>query len=317
MILATCTHDKSHKHGKDRQGNQRFKCAACGQTFVEPTAKPVGNMRTTVKEAATVLGMLLEGLSIRSCERLTGICRKTICDMLLVVGDNCQRLTDELVKAVPVKDVQVDEIWSFVGCKEKTRVRHAYDASIGDCWTFIGIDRETKLVVAHRVGQRDNATCCAFLRQVDKATSGRFQLSSDGLGAYRLNVPFVLGSRVDFAQLIKNYAASQTTTRYSPAKIISAEKIAMFGRPNPDLICTSHVERLNLTVRMTLRRFTRLTNGHSKSQKHHVAMQAIFFAFYNFVRKHEAIQGQTPAMAAGIAGKPWTIRELLERAAVC
>jgi transposase-like protein/IS1 family transposase len=315
MIIAACTHEKSHKHGKDRQGNQRFKCALCGQTFVQQTAKPLGELRTSIKDAATVLGMLLEGLSIRSVERLTGICRKTICDMLLVVGENCQKLTDQLVKAVPVKDIQLDEIWSFVGCKERTRIKHAYDATIGDSWTFIAIDRDTKLVVAHRVGQRDNATCCAFLRQVDKATSGRFQLSSDGLGAYRLNVPFVLGSRVDFAQLIKNYAASQTTTRYSPAKIISAEKIAMFGRPNPDLICTSHVERLNLTVRMTLRRFTRLTNGHSKTLKHHTAMQALFFAWYNLCRRHEAIKGDTPAMAAGITSKAWSVRELLERAA--
>jgi IS1 family transposase len=235
--------------------------------------------------------------------------------MLLVVGENCQRLTNELVKAVPVKDVQVDEIWSFVGCKEKTRVRHAYDATIGDCWTFIAIDRETKLVVAHRVGQRDSGTCSAFLRQVDKATAGRFQLSTDGLGAYRMTVPFVLGSRVDFAQLVKNYASNQTTARYSPAKIISSEKLPMFGRPNPDLICTSHVERLNLTLRMTMRRFTRLTNAHSKSHKHHVAMQAIFFAWYNLCRKHEAIKGQTPAMAAGITSKAWSVRELLERAA--
>src|SRR5262249_6563833 len=149
-----------------------------------------------------------------------GICRKTICDMLLVVGQNCQRLTDELIRNVPVKDVQVDEIWSFVGCKEKTRIDRVYDSTIGDSWTFIAVDREAKLVVAHRVGQRDNATCTGFLRQVDRATSGRFQLSTDGLGAYRLNVPFILGGRVDFAQLVKIYRSTQVEPRYSPAKII-------------------------------------------------------------------------------------------------
>jgi IS1 family transposase len=146
---------------------------------------------------------------------------------------------------------------------------------MGDSWTFIGIDRNTKLVVAHKVGQRDSATCCEFLKQVDKATTGRFQVSTDGLAAYTNNVPFVLGNRGDFAQLIKVYSSTQETTRYSPASIISAERVPQFGNPDWDRICTSHIERLNLTLRMNLRRFTRLTNEHSKSLKHHTAMQAI------------------------------------------
>jgi IS1 family transposase len=185
---------------------------------------------------------------------------------------------------------------------------------MGDSWTFIGIDRNTKLVVAHKVGQRDSATCCEFLKQVDKATTGRFQVSTDGLAAYTNNVPFVLGNRVDFAQLIKVYSSTQETTRYSPASIISAERVPQFGNPDWDRICTSHIERLNLTLRMNLRRFTRLTNEHSKSLKHHTAMQAILFAWYNLCRKHSTIK-QTPAMAAGLTEKIWTIRELLEKAA--
>lgn len=314
MILATCQHDKSHKHGKDRQGNQRFKCAACGATFSEPTAKPVGDMRLTLKDASTILGLLLEGMSIRAAERLTGICRKTICDMLLVVGANCERFLDAKVRNVAAKDVQVDEIWSFVGCKEKNRVTHSYNQSFGDSWTFIAIERETKLVLCHRVGQRNNETCWAFLKQLNLATTGKFQLSTDGLNAYTLNVPFALGNRVAFAQLIKSFAGQQSTIRYSPAKITGIERKPMFGNPDVERICTSHVERLNLTLRMTMRRFTRLTNAHSKSLKHHAAMQSIFFAFYNFCRKHEAIK-QTPAMAAGLTDKVWSVRELLENAA--
>jgi IS1 family transposase len=188
-------------------------------------------------------------------------------------------------------------------------------ASEAHSWTFIAIDRDTKLVLAHQVGQRDDSTCRRFLKRLNAATIGRFQLSTDGLAAYTLNVPFTFDSRVDFAQLTKTYASQQEVTRYSPATITSIEKIPQFGNPDPDKICTSHIERFNLTCRMTQRRFTRLTNAHSKSSKHHAAMQAIFFAFYNFCRKHEALGKTTPAMAAGLAQKPWTIQELLERAA--
>jgi IS1 family transposase/transposase-like protein len=312
MIVACCQHETRHKHGKDRQGNQRYKCALCGQTFVDDAVKPLGDLRTSMKEATMALSLMLEGMSIRSVQRLTGLCRQTLADLILLVGENCQRLLDAKVKAVPVKDIQLDEIWSFVGAKAK----NARDGKHpGDSWTFIAIERNTKLILAHQVGQRDSATCCELLTKLNIAALGRFQLTTDGLKAYTLNVPFVLGSRVDFAQLIKTYASTQEQTRYSPARIISAEKVPQFGRPDEDRISTSHIERLNLTLRMTLRRFTRLTNGHSKSLKHHAAMQAIFFAFYNFSRKHEALKGKTPAMASGLADKVWSIKELIELAA--
>ncbi|MCI0334188.1 MAG: IS1 family transposase [Planctomycetes bacterium] len=313
MIVISCQHEHNTKDGKDRNGNQRFRCKDCGKTFAAEAARPLGNMRISVKDAVNALGMLLEGLSIRATERLTGLHRDTLDDLILTVGENCQRLLDAMIQNVAVEDVQLDEIWSFVGCKEKHRIARGYGEEMGDSWTFIAIDRNTKLVVAHKVGQRDSATCCEFLKQIDKATTGRFQLSSDGLATYTLNVPFVLGNRVDFAQLIKTYSATQEVTRYSPATIVSAEKKPQFGDPDWERICTSHVERLNLTLRMNLRRFTRLTNGHSKSHKHHVAMQAILFAWYNLCRKHSTIK-QTPAMAAGLTEKPWTIPELLERA---
>ena len=172
------------------------------------------------------------------------------------------------------------------------------------------------MVLAFREGARDQDTCRSFLRQLNQATAGEsFQVSTDGLGAYTHNVPFELGSRVSFAQLIKNYASSQTETRYSPATIISAEKKARFGNPDMDRVCTSHVERLNLTLRMQSRRFTRLTNAHSKSLDHHKGMLAIFFAWYNFCRVHASLRGQTPAMASGLVGKPLTIVELLNAAA--
>lgn len=312
MIVQACQHDTMHKHGKDRRGNQRYKCALCSQTFVDDPGKPLGDLRTTVKESATALSMLLEGMSVRSVQRLTGLCRQTLADLIVLVGENCQRLLEAKIKAVPVKDVQLDEIWSFVGAKQKN-VRDGKHH--GDSWTFIGIERDTKLVLAHHLGGRDGDTCAVFMNKLNRATSGRFQLTTDGLRAYTTTVPFVLGTRADFAQLIKVYASTQEQTRYSPARIISADKVPQFGNPNPDRISTSHIERLNLTVRMTLRRFTRLTNGHSKSLKHHAAMQAIFFAWYNLCRKHEALKGKTPAMASGLADKVWSVKELIERAA--
>jgi IS1 family transposase len=260
---------------------------------------------------------MLEGMSIRAVERMTGICRKTLTDMVLIVGQNCQRLLDRMLRNVEAKDVQLDEIWSFVGMKERARFAKNASLEFGDSWTFIAIERDTKLILAHEIGQRDSNTCCSLLFKLKDATNGRFQLTTDGLRAYTLNVPFILGGRVDFAQLIKVYASSQETTRYSPAKIISADKHPQFGNPNEDRISTSHIERFNLTLRMSLRRFTRLANGHSKSLKHHSAMQAIFFAYYNFARKHEALKGKTPAMASNLTDHVWTIEEMLEWAAGC
>ena len=317
MILATCTHDTKHKHGKDRQGQQRFKCALCGQTFVNESANPFGTMRITMKQATMALSLMLEGMSVRSVQRLTGLCRQTLADLVVLVGNNCARLLETKVKGVNATDVQLDEIWSFVGMKDKQRAAKGLSYEVGDSWTFIGIERETKLILAHQVGQRDSNTCWAFMMKLKAAIGGgRFQLTTDGLGHYKTNVPFAFGMQVDFAQLIKNYASSQSETRYSPATIINSEKLPMFGNPDEDRISTSHIERFNLTVRMSLRRFTRLTNGHSKSLKHHKAMQALFVAYYNFCRKNEALNGQTPAMASGLADKVWSIKELIECAAV-
>jgi IS1 family transposase/transposase-like protein len=316
MIVAVCEHGNSVRCGKDRKGNQRMKCNECGKYFLAPVAKPIGNMRIGLKQAAFALNLLLEGMSIRATERLTGLHRDTVDDLILTVGANCERLLEAKIVDVPVNQVQVDEIWEFVLCKEKVRVNRGHaPQETGDCWTFTGIERNTKLLLAYHTGLRDSETCNAFLQKLERATSGRFQISTDGLNAYTNNVPYTFGNRVDFAQLVKTYAAQLEVTRYSPATIISAEKRPIFGEPDFDMISTSHVERMNLTIRMHSRRFTRLTNAHSKSLAHHVAMQAIFFAFYNFCRKHETLKGQTPAMASGLADKVWSMGELLTHAA--
>jgi transposase-like protein/IS1 family transposase len=316
MIVISCAHQHTKKHGKDRKGNQRLRCLDCGKCFAEETAKPLGNMRISMKQATQALGMLLEGLSVRATARLMRMDAGTICDLILTVGENCQRLLDTKIQNVEVKDVQADEIWSFVGMKERTRAQRNRSMEFGDSWTYIAIEANTKLILAHQVGQRDGNTCWTFLLKLKCAIGkGRFQMTTDGLSHYRNNVPFAFGMQVDFAQLIKTYTSTQETTRYSPAKIQSIDKLPMFGTPDEDRISTSFIERFNLTLRMTSRRHTRLTNAHSKSPKHHRAFQAIVIAFYNFCRKHETLKGQTPAMASGLADHVWTIWELSELAA--
>lgn len=218
------------------------------------------------------------------------------------------------IKDVEVENVEIDELWSFVGCKEKVRQSRGYSEELGDSWTFLGIERESKMVLAYEIGGRDQATTVSFLRKLNRATTGRFQVSTDGFSSYTYNVPFHLEGRVDFAQLVKNYQSTQVENRYSPAKIISAEKKVVYGSPKQDMVCTSHIESFNQKYRMHLRRFTRLTNAHSKSLDHHRAMQAIYLAWYNWGREHHSLK-TTPAVAARISEKVWSLKELLVNAA--
>ena len=309
---AACEHANYKKSGKNRNGTQRYKCKDCGVRFSDE--KPLGRMQISMDSASLALSLLLEGMSIRAASRISGIHRDTIGDLILVAGEKFQAFTDRSIVNVTVNDVQIDELWSFVGCKSKTAEARGYD-DLGDSWTFIAIERDTKLIIAHHVGNRNTAHTDQFLAKVRRAVNddNRYQVTTDGMGSYRYSVPFGLGSNIDFAQLIKKYAASQTETRYSPATIVSADKVPRFGNPDESRVCTSHVERANLTVRMQLRRFTRLTNGFSKCHDHHEAMQSIFFAHYNFCRTHMTLKS-TPAMASGLASRPLTIREILEAA---
>ncbi len=311
MIVAACTHEKTKKHGKDYKGNPRHRCCTCGKTFVDKPATAYGNLRITNKEAATVLGMLLEGMSIRATERLTGIDKNTICDLVLRVGEKCERFFAKNIQDVAADDIQIDELWSYVGMKERHRVSEGHTPEFGDSWTFIGIESTTKLVLAYEIGDRSHYTTKSFLHKLSNATTGHFQISTDGSNKYTNMIPFMFGSRCDYAQIVKNFSGVQSTVRYSPGNIIAAEKRPVYGAPDHKRISTSYVERLNLTLRMSMRRFTRLTNGFSKSLEHHAAMQGLFFVWYNWCRKHETLK-QTPAMAAGLADKQWTITDLLE-----
>ena len=212
--------------------------------------------------------------------------------------------------------IEMDEIWDFVRIKARIKDRLGRVEEAGDAWTWLAIDAKSKLVLSHAVGLRDEATCERFLTQLNSATVGPCHVTSDGLSLYTYRVPFYLGSRASFAQLVKTYSSTQTETRYSPATITGCEKTVRFGNPDESKISTSFSERLNLSLRMHCRRYTRLTNAHSKTFEHHTAMTTIFVAWYNFCRANSTLgKKTTPAMASGLADHVWSVKELLERAA--
>ena len=317
MVCEHCECENVKKHGKDRQGAQRYRCRECGKTFSDAAPRPLGSMRIEMDKAVFALKLLLEGMSVRATERMSGLHRDTLCDLILTVGEQCEEFLDRTMRGVEVRDVQCDEVWGFVGCKEKTRQRLGHGPETGDAYCFVAIERNTKLVVCWHLGKRTSEDTWEFVDTLRHATSGRFQISTDGFRPYSAAVPMVFAFNVDFAQLIKRFGGSTDTEphrRYSPAQIVSVDTTIGCGTPDPEQICTSHVERSNLTMRMTLRRMTRLTNGHSKSWKHHRAMLALYFAWYNFVRKHATLRS-TPAEGQGLTNHAWTIEELLRRAA--
>src|SRR5262249_40840689 len=213
-----------------------------------------------------------------------------------------------------------DEVWGFVGMKEKTRLRLQPSAyHVGDAYCYIGLERSTKLILAWHLGKRDHDSAHEFAGKLADATTGHFQITTDGFKPYKSAIPAEL-SNADFAMLIKKYGKQPETGRYSPPEVIGTITTPRNGHPDPDRVCTSHVERANLTVRMGNRRMTRLTNAFSKKWSAQAAMLALSFCYYNFSRAHqtltkEAGQKTTPVMAAGLEDHPWTLRELVERSA--
>ena len=305
----TCHNCKSkcQRFGKDRKGNQRFRCCQCIKTFSIRPERLDGTNKTE-KEIEQIIRLLVEGMSVRSIERITGIHRDTILNILVLAGERCERLLERTISGLPVRDVQCDEIWGYVGCKEKRNA--SGDPLRGDAYCFVAIERTTKLVLTWHLGRRTARDTEAFTEKLNEATTGNFQITTDGFKAYRDAVSYSLGTRVDFAQLIKVYASSQEETRYSPAEVVSTEVVPVIGNPNPDKICTSHVERQNLSIRMAMRRMTRLTNAFSKKWQNLKAAYALWFAYYNFCRVHQALR-VTPAMEAGITDRVWEISEIL------
>lgn len=315
MLCPACQLE-CRRFGTNRNGSQRYRCDTCIRTYTDKTTRPADRRCLSPEKAIFCLRMLLEGNSIRSTERLCEVNRDTIINAMVAAGEKCEPFLARMVNGFPATDVQADEVWGWVGCKEKTRERNGYGHEKGDAWCFVALDRPTRLVLTWHLDKRTADATVWFAEKLEAATAGRFQLSTDGFTPYRAAVPLVFGERtIDFAQLVKTYGnppEGGSAGRYSPGEIIDIKTYVRLGTPDPDRICTSHSERANLDIRMAVRRMTRLTNAFSKKWDNHRAAMALWFAYYNFCRVHGTIKS-TPAVAAGLADHTWSVAELLSK----
>jgi len=273
----------------------------------------MANVLSTAKRAA-VISALVEGNSIRATVRMTGVSKNTIVKLLVELAGVCQSYSDEHLRNLPCKRLQVDEIWAFCYSKAKnvpTDKKGVF--GYGDVWTFCAIDADTKLVPSWLVGSRDVGCATELMQDLVGRLANRVQLTTDGLKAYVSAVEEAFGGDVDFAQLHKIYAAAPNgpETRYSPAECTGCEKRTVTGNPDPKHVSTSYVERQNLTMRMSIRRFTRLTNAFSKKVENHTAQVAVHFFHYNFCRPHMTLKGKTPVQAAGVDARRWSIEDMV------
>lgn len=270
---------------------------------------------------AAVVAALVEGNSINATVRMTGVAKNTILKLLVELGTVCAAYQDEHLRNLPCERLQCDELWAFCYSKAKNvPAEKAGQFGFGDVWTFVAVDADTKLVPSFLVGSRDAGCATEFMQDLAGRLSNRVQLTTDGHKMYLSAVEEAFGGDVDFAQLVKIYGTVPTDGphRYSPPDCIGTEKQAVTGYPDRKHVSTSYVERQNLTVRMGMRRFTRLTNAFSKKVENLIAAVAIHYMHYNFCRPHMSLNGRTPAQAAGVTTRKWTVQDvvsLLETAA--
>lgn len=270
--------------------------------------------KLSTEEKIRVVACLVEGNSLRSTVRMTGIHRTTIQKLLVELGAACSAYQDKAMRNLKLTRLQCDEIWAFVGCKQKNveTTQHMRDGW-GDVWTWTALDADTKLVPCWYVGTRDGGAAYHFIHDLKARLANRVQLTTDGHKAYLTAVEDAFGAEVDYAMLQKIYGTTEGQggeVRYSPAQCMGAKKAVISGQPDFAHISTSFTERQNLTMRMSMRRFTRLTNAFSKKVENHEAAVALHFMYYNFARVHQTLR-VTPAMEAGIANHVWTIEEIV------
>jgi len=273
--------------------------------------------KLSLDRQAQVIKVLCEGNSIRSTARITGTAINTVVKLLKEVGLACLDYQDRVMHELTCNKLQCDEIWSFVYSKAKNvPEEHSGKFGYGDVWTFTAIDADTKIVPSWYVGLRTADCAFDFISDLKARLANRVQLTTDGHKMYLEAVEAVFGSEIDYAQLVKLYGQElEAEKRYSPAKCLGAEKQVIQGNPDKRAISTSYVERQNLTMRMSMRRFTRLTNAFSKKIDNHILALALYFMHYNFVRPHKSLANpypRTPAMAAGLTNHIWTIEEIIK-----
>jgi IS1 family transposase len=269
--------------------------------------------RLSQSERAVIIRCLVEGASIRSTARITGAARNTITTLLVDLGRVCAEYQDRTLRNISASRIECDEIWAF--CYAKARnvpEEHRGEFGYGDLWTWTALDPDSKLIVTWLVGDRDQESAHRFVADLGARLANRVQITTDGFRPYVGAIEETFGSNVDYAMLIKQYGADpDEERRFSPPIVLSEEVRWVSGDPDPSKISTSYVERQNLTMRMSMRRFTRLTNAHSKKAQNHAASVALHAMFYNFARPHMSLgKNRTPAMAAGISDHVWTVGEI-------
>jgi len=267
--------------------------------------------RLSLEKRTQILGLLVEGNSLRATSRLADVSINTVTKLVVDLGAVCAEYHHANVRNVRAQRIQCDEIWCFVGAKAKNVRPEKQAQGWGDTWTWTALDADSKLCLSYRIGGRDGEVAYEFMQDLASRLAHRVQLTTDGHRVYVNAVEDAFGSEIDYAMLVKIYGNdSANDTRYSPAECIDCKPIAISERPDPKHISTSFVERHNLSMRMGMRRFTRLTNGFSKKVENHAAMVAIHFMPYNFARIHKTLR-VTPAMAAGLADHVWTLEEIV------
>jgi IS1 family transposase len=271
----------------------------------------------TTERRSQIVCALVEGNSIRATVRMTGAAKNTVSKLLVDLGGTCLGYQSDVMRNLPCRRLQCDEIWSFCHAKEKNvPSEHRGELGYGDVWTWTAIDADTKLVPCWHIGKRTSEDALMFIRNLEPRLANRVQLTTDGLKMYMLAVQDAFGGDLDYAMLIKLYGPDpEGARRYSPAACIGTEIKVVAGYPDPQHISTSHVERQNLTMRMSMRRFTRLTNAFSKKVENLMCAVSLHFMFYNFARPHQTLSKgtypTTPAMKAGLADHVWTIEEII------
>ena len=272
----------------------------------------MGMNKLPLAKRTQILAMLCEGSSMRSISRVADVSINTVSKLLVEAGEACLAIHDETVRGVKASRVQCDEIWSFCHAKQKNvATAKAAPEGAGDVWTWTALDADTKLIVSYYVGDRSGESAMTLMDDLRARLANRVQLTTDGHKAYLEAVEGAFGADVDFAQLVKLYGPTITAPgRYSPAECIGARKQRVEGNPDIAHVSTSYVERQNLTMRMSMRRFTRLTNAFSKKLDNHIHALALYFAFYNFCRIHKTLR-MSPAMAAGITDTLWSLEDFV------
>ncbi len=276
-----------------------------------------GMNKLSTAKRVHILHMLVEGMSMRAAARIAGVSINTVSKLLVEAGQACAGHHDEAVREVQARRVQCDEIWAFCYAKEKNvALAKKAPAGAGDVWTWTAIDADSKMILAYEVGDRSGETAIEFMDNLRARLANRVQLTTDGHRAYLEAVEGAFGGDVDYARLMKLYGAldagRSAARRYSPAECTGLIKRKIEGNPDPADISTSYVERSNLSMRMGMRRFTRLTNAFSKKVENHLHMLALYFFHYNWCRSHKSLHGATPAMSAGLARSFMSLEELVD-----